>query len=515
VTGKKKKKATKRLGDSVALCSVRGSSLDDDFEFAMEQQLPRSQSTGVLDPTTVEALESIVYRSTRPKRARVSYGESERSEYVVQEDKPVICTLEVTEEQDDGADSSATSSTLSSTTLTNLHSLMDLILKSQHLVFFTGSGISKSAGLSTYRDDVDGIYEQIKRGERDDNNQFFDEDKIYLPTRTHMAIAKLMELNKAHFVITQNCDNLHLKSSVPWNKIIELHGNMYLLKCNQCNSIFEMDEVQQQPLFVHHREIKRKDRTNPVDRIMRDQTCFNCGKMNTLEHTITNFGEPIEQYRWDIAHEESEKADLMIVLGSSCAVSPANLLPVKAQRLVICNLNVTPLDHDANIVCHGVSSDEFMEQIFRHMGIEIPSYELEIVLEFGLEESSEVDEDTRDGRQCELKSNDSKSPYMLKIQNFDDMEKYVDRIVLAGDGEEIELNHENGFEHAFPQQESKPLSWSITVHLSSIGQVSEENRVINLGTGEELLPQKVDETMRYTLKCAIHSENPVFQGVRG
>lgn len=44
------------------------------------------------------------------------------------------------------------------------------------------------------------------------------------PTYTHEAISKLVNDGQAQFVISQNCDGLHLLSGVPMHAIAELHG---------------------------------------------------------------------------------------------------------------------------------------------------------------------------------------------------------------------------------------------------------------------------------------------------
>ena len=48
-----------------------------------------------------------------------------------------------------------------------------------------------------------------------------------VPTPTHMALARLVEVDKVKFIITQNIDGLHLRSGVPRRNLAELHGNMF------------------------------------------------------------------------------------------------------------------------------------------------------------------------------------------------------------------------------------------------------------------------------------------------
>ena len=58
------------------------------------------------------------------------------------------------------------------------------------------------------------------------------------PTKSHMAISKLVDLDKVKFVVSQNIDGLHLRSGLARNKLAELHGNMFVERCNTCKRIF-------------------------------------------------------------------------------------------------------------------------------------------------------------------------------------------------------------------------------------------------------------------------------------
>jgi mono-ADP-ribosyltransferase sirtuin 6 len=57
-----------------------------------------------------------------------------------------------------------------------------------------------------------------------------------LPTYTHEAICKLMEMGILKYLISQNTDGLHRLSGIPAEKISELHGNGFVERCEKCET---------------------------------------------------------------------------------------------------------------------------------------------------------------------------------------------------------------------------------------------------------------------------------------
>ena len=49
-----------------------------------------------------------------------------------------------------------------------------------------------------------------------------------------MALVGLVRAGVVKYVISQNVDGLHLKSGLPRENLSELHGNMFMEKCEKC-----------------------------------------------------------------------------------------------------------------------------------------------------------------------------------------------------------------------------------------------------------------------------------------
>ncbi|XP_046679526.1 LOW QUALITY PROTEIN: NAD-dependent protein deacetylase Sirt6-like [Homalodisca vitripennis] len=98
------------------------------------------------------------------------------------------------------------------------------IQESNHVVIHTGAGISTSAGIPDFRGPK-GVWTLEAKGEKPDMNISFNDA---VPTKTHMALAKLVQVGKVQYIVSQNIDGLHLRSGVPRRNLAELHGNMFV-----------------------------------------------------------------------------------------------------------------------------------------------------------------------------------------------------------------------------------------------------------------------------------------------
>lgn len=83
-------------------------------------------------------------------------------------------------------------------------------------------------------------------------------------------------------------------------------------------------------------------------------TCDQCG--NYLKPAITLFEEMLPYDAWHKATYHFEQADLVIVIGSSLEVYPANQLPLIAlannSKMIINTFSTTPLDSMADHLIH-------------------------------------------------------------------------------------------------------------------------------------------------------------------
>jgi NAD-dependent deacetylase len=232
-----------------------------------------------------------------------------------------------------------------------LNTLRRMLDVAERVVVFTGAGISTESGIPDFRSPVTGRWNRTQPIEFKD---FLASDDIRQkswarrfageramekaePNKGHEAVARLVKDGKVTAVITQNIDNLHQRSGVPAELVIELHGNASFAKCLRCETRYEMHDLREAFLA--------KQRIDP---------CPRCGGI--IKTATISFGQMMPEDAMRRAQAATEDCDLFIVVGSSLVVYPAAGFPQLAKHLgtglVIINREETPLDSIADLVVH-------------------------------------------------------------------------------------------------------------------------------------------------------------------
>lgn len=231
----------------------------------------------------------------------------------------------------------------------NVEKVAELISNASYLVAFTGAGISTESGLPDYRG-PEGVWTLKAKGLKP-KQPTKPWDQIE-PNAGHYALFELYSMGKLKYLISQNVDNLHIKSGISRDILAELHGNHALMKCLNCDARFSKQEIGWNDLL--HGNGYRTQKPLPNQPV-----CPQCS--GRIISSVVNFGDPMPEREMRESVKQSQKCDVMLVIGSSLSVSPANQFPLIAKRrgakIIIINMGETQLEEIADIRIYAKSGD--------------------------------------------------------------------------------------------------------------------------------------------------------------
>lgn len=192
----------------------------------------------------------------------------------------------------------------------------DLGLVKEHLTFahvitvLTGAGISADSGVPTFRG-TDGLWRNFRAEDLATPEAFARDPRLVWewynwrreliattqPNDAHQALVKLEHRCSDFWLITQNVDGLHRDAGS--QKLSEIHGNIWKVRCTHCGRVGENRDV---PIHILPR-------------------CTHC--CNLLRPHIVWFGESL--FADDLGHcsRALTHCDVLLVIGTSGVVYPA------------------------------------------------------------------------------------------------------------------------------------------------------------------------------------------------
>lgn len=225
-----------------------------------------------------------------------------------------------------------------------LKTLQNWIDDSHSIVFFGGAGVSTESGIPDFRS-VDGLYNQKYDYPPEEilSRTFFDarpeefyrfyRDKMLCldarPNAAHKKLAQLEAAGKLRSVVTQNIDGLHQLAGS--RRVWELHGSVHRNHCMRCHKGY------------------------PVEFIRDSAGVPRCTCGGIVKPDVVLYEEALDSGVLEGALKDIQRADMLIIGGTSLAVYPAASLVryYRGSRLVLINKSPTPYDAHANLVIAG------------------------------------------------------------------------------------------------------------------------------------------------------------------
>jgi NAD-dependent deacetylase len=226
------------------------------------------------------------------------------------------------------------------------------INQSEFIVALTGAGISTNAGIPDFRG-PQGLYTSkhhdpnvifdIQAFRRDPKpffnfaRDYFNLEQKVKPTFTHEFLAKLESCGKIKGVITQNIDSLHqMGGSI---NVLEVHGSFGKSTCLGCGHEYSYERTKS---MISTQEV----------------ALCSCG--GVIKPNIVFFGENV--HCMEAAADLVARADLFFIIGTSCVVYPAAMLPEFATGKIIV---VSKGKVGINLPNIAMKIDEDIDQFFR------------------------------------------------------------------------------------------------------------------------------------------------------
>jgi len=203
----------------------------------------------------------------------------------------------------------------------------------ERVAVLTGAGISAESGVPTFRGEG-GLWRQYRATELATPEAFAEDPRLVWefynwrrevlaplhPNPGHQALAAMEKHFPDFTLITQNIDGLHQTAGS--RKMVELHGNIWWVRCTGCSKTIE-------------------DRRVPLPEL---PSCETCGAL--LRPNVVWFGEMLDPEILDQTYRTIEACQAMLVVGTSGVVQPAASMGATARRrgafVAEINLEATP-----------------------------------------------------------------------------------------------------------------------------------------------------------------------------
>jgi NAD-dependent deacetylase len=192
----------------------------------------------------------------------------------------------------------------------SLLAVKERLASARSVVVLTGAGISADSGVPTFRG-RDGLWRNFRAEDLATPEAFARDPKVVWewydwrrqlirtksPNPAHHALVDIERRVDRFTLITQNVDGLH--GAAGSEQLIELHGNIWKVRCTKCRMVSYNTEV-------------------PI-RIL--PYCAGCGGL--LRPHIVWFGEALNPLDLTQSEQALQSCELLLIIGTSGVVYPA------------------------------------------------------------------------------------------------------------------------------------------------------------------------------------------------
>ncbi len=228
------------------------------------------------------------------------------------------------------------------------------------ILVLTGAGVSAESGIPTFRG-KDGYWRNLDPAKLATPEAFAKDPGLVWewyrdrrqrirnaqPNPAHKAIAKLAQHTHEFLLVTQNVDDLHARAGSPKEKMVQIHGDIFVTRCSRCD--FSRNEPEQEyehpPLFNYGVAGEREKEEVDLPRWPRCSVLMRPGVVWFGEQLPRNELRRVENYL------EAGPCDYVIVAGTTATfgyiVDWALRASANVGELIEVNPEETPLSRFA------------------------------------------------------------------------------------------------------------------------------------------------------------------------
>jgi NAD-dependent deacetylase len=238
-----------------------------------------------------------------------------------------------------------------------IREIAEQIKASARVVVLTGAGISQESGVPTFRGE-DGLWQNF-RAEELATPEAFHGDPVLVwrwydwrrglikplkPNPGHHALVELEQRVEDFTLLTQNVDGLHRAAGS--ENPVEMHGTIWRVRCLECKETFENRDV-------------------PIKILPK---CEACGGL--LRPDVVWFGEALDEKILHTIYTCLQRAEVMLIVGTSGVVQPAASFGIVAKRagafVAELNRSSTPQSSLFDLTIHG-KAGQLLPRIVEHI----------------------------------------------------------------------------------------------------------------------------------------------------
>jgi NAD-dependent deacetylase len=186
------------------------------------------------------------------------------------------------------------------------------------ILVLTGAGVSAESGIPTFRG-KDGYWRNLDPAKLATPEAFAKDPGLVWewyqerrqrirsaqPNPAHKAIAKLEQHAHEFLLVTQNVDDLHARAGSPKEKMVQIHGDIFVTRCSRCD--FSRHD------YEHDHEHEHEHESEDID----VPRCPRCEGL--MRPGVVWFGEqlPWDELRRVENYLEAGPCDFVIVAGTT------------------------------------------------------------------------------------------------------------------------------------------------------------------------------------------------------